>query len=391
MDGIPSIILEVVDRARVLVNLRASQMTVAPRTSLHDTVALLTRHYETRRQEGVEMAICDRCLAMGPEELDACPFCGEPNEAPGSNEAPEAGGGHLEVDLKPTAEASEPETPEATAMPPIHPCARLFEPLADDDFADLVASMQKSGFDPAHPVVMLDGQIVDGVNRYRAALVAGVAPLVRVFEGGNPWELSWRENATRRHLVAGQRAALFLKYRAGSEAWDVATKTAPEAPVSVDTGPARTRERLAKDAGVSSATMARSLDLQRKDPERFEQIASGEKPKKHTPKPMPAPVATSDEKLTPSQRAERLASYTVEAAAPFAKQLCEILKPIAGAGRLGTARTAHANLRRGSELVKLHDTLARVLALECPKALAIPMTKLRASKKTTAKKGRRRG
>lgn len=74
------------------------------------------------------------------------------------------------------------------------------------DFEALVASMLSSGFDKRMPIYTLDGEILDGRNRWRAAKKAGVEPIVREFIGGDPLEFVVRANVTRRHLDESQRA-----------------------------------------------------------------------------------------------------------------------------------------------------------------------------------------
>lgn len=91
-----------------------------------------------------------------------------------------------------------------------HPIALVFPEIDADTFNDLVASMRTRGFDSLHPIVLYQGQILDGRNRYRAARVAGVEPVYREFEGSveEAAEFSLRENLHRRHLTPGQRALI---------------------------------------------------------------------------------------------------------------------------------------------------------------------------------------
>jgi N6-adenosine-specific RNA methylase IME4 len=221
-----------------------------------------------------------------------------------------------------------------------HPIAALFPLMVDDEAAALAESIRANGFDPAHPIWLFEGKILDGRNRYRACQVAGVEPITRPWQGDDPWAFVWRENATRRHLEAGQKVALQIRFLRGSEDWvearrkaqaeanaararaikaqsratdgtvgtrsagHVSRDTRPASPaprlahvVTVDLDddgdeeeaapppakpkapaekPAWERTAVAAAAGVSPATAGRALALEKKAPDLFEKVAQGE-------------------------------------------------------------------------------------------------------------------
>ncbi|KAB2846552.1 MAG: hypothetical protein F9K44_15135, partial [Hyphomicrobiaceae bacterium] len=105
-----------------------------------------------------------------------------------------------------------------------HPLANLFPLIEGRAFEDLVADVQANGI--REPIILLDGKILDGRNRYRAgmeaALIARSATPDSVFAHrwfevydterlGDPlaWVLS--KNLHRRHLNESQRAAVAAK------------------------------------------------------------------------------------------------------------------------------------------------------------------------------------
>jgi len=62
-----------------------------------------------------------------------------------------------------------------------------------------------------HPVVMHQGQVLDGRNRLSACEIAGVEPRFMEWTGtGSPTEWVIATNLTRRHLTASQRAVVAL-------------------------------------------------------------------------------------------------------------------------------------------------------------------------------------
>ena len=85
-----------------------------------------------------------------------------------------------------------------------HPLADLFPMLSDDELSELAADIKKNGL--TDEIVVLDGQILDGRNRYRACQIAGVEPRLSEFSGDDPTAFVVSKNLHRRHLTPSQRA-----------------------------------------------------------------------------------------------------------------------------------------------------------------------------------------
>ncbi len=90
-----------------------------------------------------------------------------------------------------------------------HPIAAAFPLMAEDRLATLAESVKINGL--RHPVVLFEGQILDGRNRFRAAKLAEVELTTDdflLFEGD--WADAVRfvtdENLERRHLTNNERA-----------------------------------------------------------------------------------------------------------------------------------------------------------------------------------------
>ncbi len=86
----------------------------------------------------------------------------------------------------------------------IHPLAELFPMMEGDALAGLADDIAKHGQREA--IVLLDGAILDGRNRFSACEIAGVEPRFRDFEGDDPLAFVLSLNLTRRHLNESQRA-----------------------------------------------------------------------------------------------------------------------------------------------------------------------------------------
>lgn len=99
-----------------------------------------------------------------------------------------------------------------------HRFADIFPMIEGADAVALEGSMRQRGFDPRHPIMLLDGEILDGRNRYRAAKAAGVEPVFTNFEGANPLGYVVLANVLRRHLNESQRAMVGARIQSMYEA-----------------------------------------------------------------------------------------------------------------------------------------------------------------------------
>jgi DNA modification methylase len=91
----------------------------------------------------------------------------------------------------------------------LHPACTIFPKLNDDELRELAEDIKANGLQ--NPIVLFDGKILDGRNRFAACKLAGVKPRFVKWEGtGSPvaWVIS--QNLVRRHLTASQRAIVAL-------------------------------------------------------------------------------------------------------------------------------------------------------------------------------------
>ena len=85
-----------------------------------------------------------------------------------------------------------------------HPIADAFPMMVGTEFPELVADIKANGV--REPIVLYEGKILDGRNRYRAAQAAGVECPCTEYQGNDPIKYVVSLNLRRRHLDQSQRA-----------------------------------------------------------------------------------------------------------------------------------------------------------------------------------------
>jgi hypothetical protein len=154
----------------------------------------------------------------------------------------------------------------------LHPLCSLFPRMAGAEFETLVADIKANG--QREPIIIHDGMILDGGNRYRACIEAGIPPETMQFGGGNLVSYVLSANLHRRHLSAGQQAAIV----ASCQDWQKAAKQG--AARDTDKGVRvhlSTVEDRAKVSGASISTQKRADKVAKADPELAKQVGLGEK------------------------------------------------------------------------------------------------------------------
>lgn len=153
----------------------------------------------------------------------------------------------------------------------LHPLCTLFPRMDGEAFATLVADIRANGL--RESITLHDGMILDGGNRYRACVEAGVEPRFAEFRGDSVLTFVLSANLHRRHMTPGQQAAIVARAQdwANANTHGGSRKTGQGATLHLDSVTSR-----AEASGASIRTQKMADAVARKAPELAASVARGE-------------------------------------------------------------------------------------------------------------------
>ena len=149
-----------------------------------------------------------------------------------------------------------------------HPLAEMFPLMDDESITALADDIKQHGLN--QPILIHEGLILDGRNRFKACQLAEVDPVFDNYQGDDPLGYVLSLNLHRRHLTSSQRAALAAEI-ANMES-GARTDLEPRAKM-----PKVSQSEAAEKLGVSWRYVKEAKKIQRESPEHFEQIKNGHK------------------------------------------------------------------------------------------------------------------
>jgi len=90
-----------------------------------------------------------------------------------------------------------------------HKFADIFPMIGDDELENLKEDIKEYGL--LEPIIMYEGKILDGRNRYRASKEIGIEPKFEEYKGDTPLEYVLSLNLKRRHLTQSQASVIALE------------------------------------------------------------------------------------------------------------------------------------------------------------------------------------
>ena len=167
--------------------------------------------------------------------------------------------------------------------PQHHPAAEIFPMMDEAQLAQLASDIKEQGL--LEPISILDDQILDGRNRFRACALAGVKPeFIKVdLDGASATEFVLSKNLHRRHLTTAQRAALALellpdlqKEAELRQHYLGKSHEAEGLPPDVVQVPGTAAAKAAELVGLGHSSVEKTIVIQKKDPSVIERMRSGE-------------------------------------------------------------------------------------------------------------------
>lgn len=217
---------------------------------LEQRIERLAKHILATYDETNQLQ-CTKCKAVQDLSYPRCPFCG----VSGLQDAgPQRDWRTIEY----------------------HPAALIFPAASEEEMASLVESI-RGGYDERHPIILYQGQILDGRNRHAACIETDVEPaFVELPEDSDPFAASWAYNGARRSLQPDVRTACFIKIAEASEGWKKRNRKTRKHRDDGTFAPSEmTCDMVAERAGVGLRTVTRVNELRRLDPEAFDRVAAG--------------------------------------------------------------------------------------------------------------------
>lgn len=162
-----------------------------------------------------------------------------------------------------------------------HPLCKILPEMQEDIYKALVRDIAAKGLNV--PILLFDGQILDGRHRYKACKEAGVNPLFVNYTGSDPAGYV-ASSCLHRNLSSSQRAMIafgFLEYEKElAKTRQVELGRSHGAPLQTDKPEGvkgQARERAGARLGVGGTTVSKAARvIEKGSPELIDKVRSGE-------------------------------------------------------------------------------------------------------------------
>lgn len=157
----------------------------------------------------------------------------------------------------------------------------IFPEANEEDFNRLLEDIRNNGFDQSQPVIVYEGAILDGWNRYRACQAIGISPAIKTFDGDQSaaLQLVMRTNK-RRNLNKGQWATIAVEAEDIINALKKEAEDRRKAGTKLSQGASSAQERktahkTAEIFNTSGTYVKQAAKVKLEAPEAFEKVKAG--------------------------------------------------------------------------------------------------------------------
>ena len=146
-----------------------------------------------------------------------------------------------------------------------HPLAECLPMLSDSELRELADDIKANGL--RQNIMLYEGQILDGRNRYAACRIAGfpIENSITQYEGSDPIGYMISANLRRRHLEVGARAMIAAKLATATVGGDHSTNSTNGVPVA----------QVAKQMNVGTTSVTTARAILKADPEVAADVKAG--------------------------------------------------------------------------------------------------------------------
>ena len=162
-----------------------------------------------------------------------------------------------------------------------HEIANIFPMMQDDEYERLKDDIAING--QLEPIVLYEGKVLDGRNRYKALCDIGLKTDFEEYQGDQPLSYVISKNLHRRHLTASQRAIMATDIKPLLEVEAKKRQLAnlkQYADTVVEIMPQReagkSRDKAGDLFGVSGRYVSEAENIKEKEPELAEKVRSGD-------------------------------------------------------------------------------------------------------------------
>jgi ParB-like chromosome segregation protein Spo0J len=138
----------------------------------------------------------------------------------------------------------------------------IFPEAKEEDFKELLEDIRTNGFDESMPIIIYQGDILDGWNRWRACEMLGIKPATIDFEHGDSEALAYtlRTNK-RRNMPSGQKAALAVEAEAIMEELRREAEQRKRELSGTRSTPGQVVQKIAQPASMETRTVHKAAEL----------------------------------------------------------------------------------------------------------------------------------